>query len=71
MLGSAGLYVITKGVVLVRLSLSASVRGTLEAPCIWVLRKVYKLSNEKLSNERDSLRTPFAVHLEKIRNHLH
>ena len=43
MLGSAGLYVITKGVVLVRimgLSLSASVRGTLEARCIWVLRKV-------------------------------
>ena len=42
-LGSAGLYVVTKGVVLVRvmgLSLDASVRGTLEARCIWVLRKV-------------------------------
>ena len=43
MSGSAGLYVLTKGVVLVRiigLSLSASVPGTQEARCIWVLRKV-------------------------------
>jgi len=42
-LGSAGLYVITKRMVSVSvlgLFLSASVRGTSEALCIWVLRKV-------------------------------
>ena len=41
-LGNAGLYVITKGMVsvsLLGLLLSASVRGTSEAICIWVLRK--------------------------------
>ena len=55
MKGSAGLYVTTKGMVSVRvkgLSLSASVRATSEARCIWVVvtaigKVVYKLISMK------------------------
>ena len=46
MLGNAGLYVITKGMVSV--CVLGLVRGTSEALCIWVLRKVVVAASNKV-----------------------